>query len=52
MIDDYVIPAIMYNESKEKDEINKNTIRSINKEEFTEYENPTFYTTFGKFNIF
>ena len=51
MIDDYAIPAIMYNESKEKDEINPNKIKPINKEEFTEYENPTFVTTFGEFNM-
>ena len=51
MIDDYAIPAIMYNESKEKDEINPNKIKPINKEEFTEYENPTFNTTFGEFNM-
>ena len=51
MIDDYVIPAIMYNESKEEDKIEPNTTESINKENFTEYENPTFDTTFGSFDL-
>ena len=50
MVDDYVIPVIMYNESKEKDEIKLNEREPI--EEYdTEDENPTFDTTFGEFNL-
>ena len=51
MVDDYVFPAIMYNESKEEDKIEPNTTESINKENFAEYENPTFDTTFGSFDL-
>ena len=50
MIDDYVIPVIMYNENKEKDEIRQNERKPI--EEYdTKDENPTFDTTFGEFNL-
>ena len=50
MVDDYVIPAIMYNESKEKDEIKLNEREPIEKYD-TEDKNPTFDTTFGEFNL-
>ena len=50
MIDDYAIPTIMYNESKEKDEIKLNEREPIEKYD-TEDENPTFDTTFGELRM-